>query len=498
MDVAHQDTRPAADDAGKLYREIAESIPHMVWTARGDGALDFFNRRCFQYTGLDFARLAGWGWKAVVHPADWERCLATWTRCLQSGERYEVEYRLRRADGAYRWHNGTAVALRDGDGHVARWVGTCTDIQGEIQSARILESMVQERTRALAESEQRFQAFMDNSPAVAWIKNAELRYTYVSRRYEATVGRPAADVIGKDDFELWDRDTAMRRRKDDEEVLAGQRPVQRTRRVADSSGGERHWLIVKFPLLDCMGRTGTAGISIDITSRVQAEELARRYAMEIRTLMNRLVAAQESERRRVADELHDLIGQNLTALGIELGALESRLSDESVGQVAPRLEAMRRLLAATVGSIRGVMTDLRPPALEEYGLLPALRSYAMEFGERTGLKVSVSSPRDVSISREQELVLFRIVQEALTNVAKHSGGTSVEIALREFDGGIRIEVVDDGSGFADPVGARSARRGGWGLPAMRERAEAHGGTLRIEFPARGTRLIVEVPRNNAN
>src|SRR3954466_11545318 len=89
-----------AEQAAGLYRLIAETIPHMVWTARADGRLDFFNRRCHEYTGIEACGLEGWGWKSVVHPDDWDRCLASWTRALQSGERYEIEYRLRRADGA--------------------------------------------------------------------------------------------------------------------------------------------------------------------------------------------------------------------------------------------------------------------------------------------------------------------------------------------------------------------------------------------------------------
>jgi two-component system sensor histidine kinase UhpB len=155
---------------------------------------------------------------------------------------------------------------------------------------------------------------------------------------------------------------------------------------------------------------------------------------------------------------------------------------------------MRALVEKTIDAIRGVMTDLRPPALEEFGLAPALRWYVAEFSERTGMKASISAPAgDRRLPRDTELALFRIVQEALTNAAKHSDGGSVHVAITEEAGGVRLSVEDDGRGFANPVGARSARRGGWGLPAMRERAEAHGGMLRIEFPGRGTRLIVEIP-----
>ena len=339
------DTQEQGLEAG-LYRLIADSVPMMIWVARADGGLDFFNKRCYEYSGLSYRDLAGWSWREVIHPEDWDRCLATWTRALQSGEPYEIQYRLRRADGVFRWHHGSALPVRDAEGKVARWFGTCTDVEDQVR--------------------------------------------------------------------------------------------------------------------------------------------------DVRRLMDRVVLAQESERRRLAEDLHDLIGQNLTALGIDLTALKQRLAASGAADGA-RIDAMRGLVEKTIDAIRGVMTDLRPPELEEFGLAPALRWYAAEFSERTGLKASVAWPGERRLPRELELALFRIAQEALTNAAKHSGGTSVQLALAEADGRIRLSVEDDGSGFADPVGARSARRGGWGLPTMRERAEAHGGTLRVEFPERGSRVVVDMP-----
>jgi len=601
----------AFDD--QLYRLIAETIPHMVWTARPDGVADYHNRRVSEYTGLDVSQLAGWGWKAMVHPEDWERCLAAWTRAVQSGERYEVEYRLRRADGVYRWHHAAAVPLRSAAGEVLRWFGTSTDIEAEVRGAQILESMVEERTRALgeserrfqlfmdhlpayawirdaqfrytyvnrlyakwwglepeamcghdaseffsaelaeyfrekdqkvrragvpmqyvdslpagrwlkvkfplpgsaggigvagialdiseqsrleqalAESEQRFRSFMEHAPAAAWIKDARFRYTYVNRTYERVYGRAAKDVLGREDFDLHAPDLARFFREEDETILRTGEASQRPHKLPYADGRPGQWLVTKFPLGDSKGGTGVAGIAIDATARFEAEEKARRYADDVRDLVNRLVQAQESERRQVADDLHDLIGQNLTALGIDLQALKQHLQPAGDAIAAARLDAMAALLETTIDAIRGVMTDLRPVALEEFGLVPALRWYASEFGKRTGMKVSTNaSGREPRLPADTELALFRIVQEALTNAAKHSGGSAVEIAVAAQDGGLRVSVEDDGRGFPEPAGAR-ARRGGFGLPTMRERAEALRGTLRVEFPGRGTRVVVEIP-----
>jgi PAS domain S-box-containing protein len=624
--MALVDTRreevPVSEEAAGLYRLIADALPQLIWVGRADGALEYFNQRCYDYTGLDHGALAGWSWKAVVHPDDWERCLATWTRALQSGERYEIEYRLRRADGAYRWHHGSAVPLVDPRKRVLRWFGTCVDIEEQIRSAHILESMVAERTRALREtesrlreiidnqpecvklldsrgrllemnpaglrmieaeaavpllgqsvygliadehraafrdltervcrgergqlqfeivgfkgtrrwlethavpfreedggetrllgitrditdrkraeralqeSEQRFRSFMDNAPAAAWIKDSAFRYTYVNSTHSRIHALAAERVLGQDDFQVWPEEVARQFRAHDEAALRAGGPVQSLESVPYPDGRPGSWLVVKFPLQDGGGAPGIAGIGIDVTPRIAAEEQARGYASDVRRLMDRVVAAQESERRRLADDLHDLIGQNLTALGIDLTALKQRLA---AGTTEPgRIDAMRALVEKTIDAIRGVMSDLRPPALEEFGLAPAMRLYASEFAERTGMKASISvSGEAARLARSTELALFRIFQEALTNAAKHSGGSAVLIGLMQAGDRVVLTVEDDGRGFVDPVGARSERRGGWGLPAMRERAEAHGGTLRIEFPVRGTRLSVELPVGSA-
>lgn len=484
----------AAEGATGLYRQIADTIPQMVWTARADGALDYVNARVLEYTGQPKQSHYGWGWKSVVHPEDQENCVATWTRSLQSGERYEIEYRLRRADGAWRWHHGSALPLRGADGRILHWFGVCTDIEDQVRSTQALEALVAERTRALRDSEQRFQLFMDALPAPAWIRGADYRYLWVNRAFSRMWATGRDEVIGAEAFRKFKPLEAKRYREIDEEVRAAGSPQEYVDKTASGD-----WLKVKFPLALADGTTAVGGIAIDISARVQAEAKAQRYADQARSLLNQLVGAREAERRRLADDLHDLIGQNLTALGIELGAMRSQLPAAAREAVAARIGAMAGLVNDTVESIRGVMAELRPAALEEFGLVPALRAHAASFSERTGLRTSVNVRGEVPrLAPAAELALFRIAQEALTNAAKHSGGTSVDVVVTVAAGAVRLCVQDDGRGFPDAEGARGARRGGYGLPEMRERAEAHGGSLRIEFPGRGTRLVAELPRGDGD
>lgn len=491
---AIRDGQPAPADAGDLYRQIADAIPHMVWVGRADGWLDYFNARVYQYTGLRFEQLQGWNWQVVVHPEEEERCVSAWRRALELGEYFSMECRLLRADGVYRWHNGSACPVRDASGKVTRWFGTCTDIEDSVRSAQQLAQTVSARTQALNESERRFRSFMDYVPAVAWIKDAQLRYVYVSKPYEKAFGRRLEELRGKDDFEAWPIEIATAFRRSDEEACHEPGPHQSVTRVPVADGRTAEWFTVKFPFPDANGAPGVAGIAIDFTEQSQLHEALGKSTERVRKLLDRLVSAQEAERRRLADGLHDLIGQNLTALGIELGVLETTLPENISERSRGRLSEMRRLVAGTVGEIRGVMTELRPPALQEYGLLPALRQHAAEFEQRTAIRTSVAmAGREGRLGRDIELALFRIAQEALTNVAKHAGASHVHIELSNADAMVRMAVSDDGSGFAEREGARAAARGGWGLPAMRERTEALGGSLRIEFPGKGTRLEVDIP-----
>lgn len=224
--------------------------------------------------------------------------------------------------------------------------------------------------------------------------------------------------------------------------------------------------------------------------RVQGERL--------RELGARLQSTVEEERHAIAAELHDSVGQNLTALGINLSILRRGLSE---GDGAPEPSLVRAvedsiaLIAQTTDRIRDIMADLRPPALDDCGLLAALRAYATRFRERTGLDVRVTGEDARStLDRDVAISLFRIAQEALTNVAKHAHARAVQVHLEERLDGVSLTVADDGVGY-DPEVAEDPEPRGWGLLTMRERTVTHGGTLRVDsHPGHGTVVTVEIPR----
>jgi signal transduction histidine kinase len=219
-----------------------------------------------------------------------------------------------------------------------------------------------------------------------------------------------------------------------------------------------------------------AAIAVDLSQRVS------------RDVVRRVVAAQELERTRLARELHDETGQALTSILLGLKSLEDARQGED-GRAA--LAEVRNLVVSTLQDVRRLAVELRPAALDDFGLVPALERLAGTFRDQTGMTVDLENRlKNARLPTDVETALYRIVQEALTNVVKHAGAARVSIVLMHRDRSVAVVVEDDGSGF-DPAAAREE---GLGLVGMRERVGLVGGRLRIESAAgTGTTLVAEVP-----
>jgi len=227
---------------------------------------------------------------------------------------------------------------------------------------------------------------------------------------------------------------------------------------------------------------------LDITEQRETEA-------ELQSLTRRLVQAEESERRRIAGELHDRVGQTLSALNINLDILLGMLGEKAPADVRMRLRDSLALVDGTLQSIENVMADLRPPLLEEYGVGAALGWHAEEFSRRTGIAIEfedLARQKNRQLPREAGVALFRISQEALNNVAKHANAKQVTLRLEPADGDMVLTIRDDGRGF-DPAEAR-ARSSRYGMTTMKERVLAAGGSLEVESaPGKGTTLRARVP-----
>jgi two-component system sensor histidine kinase UhpB len=238
---------------------------------------------------------------------------------------------------------------------------------------------------------------------------------------------------------------------------------------------------------------------------VRLYEAVRQQRQQLRTLTARLTESEGAERQGLAQELHDQVGQNLTALGVSLNIVRTLLPEsleamreetENLAVVRSRLDEAIAILEQTAERVREVMANLRSPVLEDYGLVSALRWYGALFTERTGIEVSVEgedpTPRLV-VSAEN--ALFQIAQEALTSVAEHTEATRAWITLELEPQTIRLTITDDGAEFDPGRLERVDGPQGTGLVSITERAEMIGGRCRVEpAPEGGTRVVIEVQR----
>jgi PAS domain S-box-containing protein len=425
------------------------------------------------------------GFYTLVHPEDRERTAKIANDALRNGTEYENQFRIVRPDGVVRTVHNQARVDRDETGRAVRIIGVCQDITER--------KLAEEQVRA---SQERFRMMVENVRDYAiYILDMNGHVTSWNLGAERIEGYRAEEIIGKHYSRFFLPDHIARGDPGMQLQFASVQGRYESEGWRVRKNGAQFWAhVIVTPLLDETGKSrGFSEITHDITERKRAEEDLHSYADRLKITSRRLVEVQEAERRLLARELHDRVGQNLTALGINLSIVAGGLPASVKPEVAARLEECGSLVAGTVDAMRNVMAELRPHALDDYGLPAALRSLATGFSRRTGIQVAFEGDAPgVELPKPVDLAMFRIAQEALNNVAKHSSAHRVEIAIRRANGLATLSVRDDGIGFDPKRIERSNREAGWGLLIMRERAEAVGAQFSLKAgPKSGVQVLVE-------
>jgi PAS domain S-box-containing protein len=351
---------------------------------------------------------------------------------------------------------------------------------------------------ALAEREQRLAAIVDSAMDAVITVNAEQRIVLFNRAAEAVFRCRRDDILG----ERLDRLLPARFR--DAHRLHIQRFGETG--VTSRAMGEGPALRglradgEEFPVEASISHTRQEGqdfytvILRDTTRREQYEQAILRQQRELRELSARVLEAREEEKTLLARELHDELGQLLTALKMDLAVLRDRLPAGG-GELPERAAKMDALLDRTVNSVRRISAELRPLMLDDLGLADGIAWLVEDFSSRSGVRTTLSMPEGgglEGLERNVANTLYRVLQESLTNVARHAGAQHAWIALAAEGNHVRLEVEDDGRGIADEDLARPRSLG---LKGMRERVLYLGGTLEIGRAVRGgTRVAVRVPR----
>jgi PAS domain S-box-containing protein len=475
-------------------RLLINAIPTMAWTLRPDGVIDFVNQRWLDYTGLTLQQEID-DPTGVVHPEDLPRVIKKWLVDMTTGEPSEDEMRLRRVDGQYRWFLVRTAPLRDEQGNVVEWYGISIDIEDRKRAEEALRSTEREQ-RSIAAQLERERARLLEAQEVAKLGSweAELQSLNVSwseQTHRIFETNPARFHPTRPTFRefIHPEDRA----KVDAAFVASldkRSPSTVEYRIVMPDGRvkivEERWQAFHD---EAGNPVRVAGTCRDITERVRAEE-------ELRRLSGQLLRLQDEERRRIARELHDSTGQDLVALATTLSELHASIP--SSARTLRKLASQSQELAdQCVREVRTLSYLLHPPMLDEAGLEDAVRHYAAGFAERTGIKVELQLSSGFGrLKPDIEVALFRVVQESLTNIQRHSGSLRAKIRMDRNQEQLALEVSDSGRGNSGDRRSQDVElpfRPGVGLASMHERVKLIGGRLAIESSSTGTTVRVTIP-----
>lgn len=289
-------------------------------------------------------------------------------------------------------------------------------------------------------------------------------------------------------------------------------PIENTHRIAQETN-------VQMDRLNRALRQRSAALTVsnqqlkqEIAQRRSAQEALRKseqhYALlleqsrhmqeQLRLLSRQLLSAQEEERKKISRELHDVIAQTLTSINLQLASLKTKATLNTKG-LERSIARTQRLVGHSVAIVHRFARELRPTVLDDLGLVPALHSFMKSFTEETGIRASLSAFAGLKqVNSDKRTVLYRVAQEALTNVARHSRASRAEVKIQKLDGAICMTIKDDGKGFQEEQVMRAKRGKRLGLLGMRERLEMVGGNFTVTSTSgKGTTVLAKVPLINS-
>jgi PAS domain S-box-containing protein len=467
-------------ESEERFRNMADTAPVLIWVSGPDKGCVFFNKVWLDFTGRTMGQELGDGWTQGVHPEDLDRCVATYSAAFDARRRFRMEYRLRRADGQYRWILDDGAPRSTGGGIFTGYIGSCIDIT--------------EKMRAEEEA-RKFMSLTERSLEFVCMWDLEFRPFYVNPAGLRLVGLDSVEAACRlkiQDF-FFPEDQQFIINEFFPGVLRdGHGEVDI--RFRHFRTGEAIWMLYNvLNILDATGGiVGWATVSTNITERRRAEDALQESRQELRALAGRLLLAQEEERKRISRELHDDLSQKVALLAFDTSSL--------VAAPPPTPEEMKKSLCSLQARIGGLAADVRqiahqlhPSILEDLGLAAALHELCEEFSARNTIPASLEQG---SLTEDLPLdiasCLYRVAQEALHNVQKHAHGASqVRLELHADLGSVHLCIQDDGIGLGAEAGSMGQ---GLGIISMKERVRLVQGRFSIHSEhGKGTTIAVCVP-----
>ncbi len=366
--------------------------------------------------------------------------------------------------------------------------------QEELAKANyILEAEIAVRKRAehaVRQAEEVFHAFMNYSPSAVFIQDEEGRYIFCNKHAEELVGIEQRGLLGKTAADWLPGEAGKQLRDRDQAALRSIGPTERIEVIPSKNNGPIELLMVRFPFHDPSGRRLLGGVGIDVTPQRRAEA-------SLRQLTGRLITLRDEEQRRIARELHDSTAQTLAALVLNLNMLQSHKELHANAVMRKLMMTSFELADAASNEIRNLSHLLHPPVLDVMGLIAAIEWHTARTVELTGIKVKLDLPPSLGrLPNDIEIALFRVLQESLENVRRHSGSSVAKVRLQRTPSHVTLEIEDEGRGASPGVlskGDYPSGVMGVGVAGMHERLRHLGGVLEIDSGKKGTKVKAAIP-----
>jgi PAS domain S-box-containing protein len=465
--------RQQVEERLRFQATILQNVPDSIIAIDLEGRVMYWNDGATALFGYTTDEMLGQTLERLYPDAGLDGLAADIKQILE-GQVLIKDWNGRRRDGSPVCVDVKTAVMRDTHGQAIGLLGVGKDIT----------------ERKVTEDRLRFQStILSNVRDSVIVTDLSGRVQFWNTGAEAVFGYTAEEIVGRSVailYEDGDSYPVDLQRIQDGEVSSGE--WQRRRK-----DGTTVWIDSKRVVLrDPRGQAiGILGVSKEITERKQADEALRATHERLRDFAGRMRSVREQERTLMARQIHDELGQVLTALGMDVAWLEARLPAQDQPLVE-KCRAMAAIIEGTIGRVRTLATELRPAVLDDLGLLAAIEWETQQFARRTGIACTLDLPATLSpLDADRSTDLFRILQEALTNVVRHAAAQHVDVQVRETPAELVLGVSDDGRGIAT---AEATSPRSLGLLGMRERALLWNGSVDVRArPQGGTSVIVQLP-----
>ena len=469
------------------FRKLTESSPVLIWMSDKDGMCIYFNKQWLNFRGRTMEQEKGTGWTEGIHPDDKKNTLEIYHSAFNKRESFEIEYRMLNRNNEYRWIYDKGAPMYNNNDKFMGYIGSCIDISKRKKAEKQLE-----------ESEAKFRKLFSESNAINLIIDSE------SGQIKAA-NDSARKFYGYENLESMSIHE-INQLPIEEVQREMQYAYQKNKNLFyfrhRLANGEIRNVEVHSTPLEIDGTKSLFSIIHDITERLRAEEALRQSEEKFKKSRNQLrklsVHQQEmleKERSYIARQIHDELGQNLTAIHMGLAIMRKHITRKD-RQLFSKVQELSHITQATLSRIKKLSTELRPQLIDDMGLIAAIEWHTGNFEKSTNITCKTELIiEETDIPKEMAIHIFRILQEGLTNVYKHAEADSVTITLKKADNSIHLIIKDDGKGICEENFQKTSS---FGIQGIEERARLMNGTLTLCENNPGTMVHVEIPLEGSN